>query len=106
LPHLKKKPLQNSVEAVPPTSQKESNPKFCGGIVVLPNLKKNPLQNSVELVPNLKKNSPQNFVEVVLLNLQNNPPKILWYNNTTIKPGGTVGYPADEFGQILFENVN
>jgi len=30
-PHLKKKPLQNSVEAVPATSQKESTPKFCGG---------------------------------------------------------------------------
>jgi hypothetical protein len=50
-PHLKKNPLQNSVEAVPAKSQKESTPKFCGGIVVPWNLKKNPLQNSVEAVP-------------------------------------------------------
>jgi hypothetical protein len=59
-------PLQNSVEAVPATSQKESTPKFCGGSSrqiskrirpkILwrqypPHLKKNQLQNSVEAFP-------------------------------------------------------
>ena len=65
-PHLKKNPLQNSVEEVSATSQKESTPKFCGGSSrqiskrirpkILwrqypPHLKKNQLQNSVEAFP-------------------------------------------------------
>jgi hypothetical protein len=65
-PHLKKKPLQNSEEAAPATSQKETTPKFCGGSSrhiskrirskILrrqfpPHLKKNPSQNSAEAVP-------------------------------------------------------
>jgi hypothetical protein len=105
--NLKKNPLQNSVEAVPATSQKESTPKFCGGssrhiskrthTKILwrqspLNLKKNPHQNSVEAVP------AKSQKHLIPKRIQR---KFLWYNNTTIKPGGTVGYPANKGRSFL-----
>jgi len=94
-PHLKKNPLQYSVEAVPATSQKQSTPKFCGGssrhiskriqLKILrrqfpPHLKKNPLQNSVEAVPaTSQKESPPKFCGGSSRHIsKRNQPKILW----------------------------
>ena len=69
LPNLKKNPLQNSVEAVPATSQKESAPKFCGGSFRYISKRIQPKILWRQFPPHLKKNPTQNFVGALANNV-------------------------------------
>ena len=75
-PKIMQNPPQNSVEAAPAVSQKESAPQFCGGssrqILKICGVSSRRISKRIrpkilwrQFPPNLKKNPPQNSVEAV-----------------------------------------